>query len=107
MKRPVLCRWAQPFANRMLRISGAACMALCRSASGSRLPRGCGRTTNGYPGMPRMLDIALPLEINGSVHITAVGIPRFSRVIPSCTLHDEQEPQSPDEVITTSHCSTS
>jgi len=57
--------------------------------------------------MPPIFDIALPLDINGSVHITAVGTPIFSRVIPSCTLHDEHEPQSPDAVITTSHCSTS
>ena len=57
--------------------------------------------------MPPMLDIALPLDMNGSVQITAVGTPSFSRVIPSCTLHDEQDPQSPDEVMTTSHCSTS
>lgn len=54
-----------------------------------------------------MFAIALPLEMNGSVHMTAVGMPRFSRVMPSCTLHDEHDPQSPDEVITTSHCSTS
>lgn len=57
--------------------------------------------------MPPIADIALALDMNGSVHMTAVGTPRFSSVIPSCTLHDEQEPQSPDEVITTSHCSTS
>ena len=55
--------------------------------------------------MPPILDMALPLEMNGSVHITAVGTPFRSRVIPSCTLHDEQEPQSPDALITTSHFS--
>lgn len=56
--------------------------------------------------MPHMTDMALALVMKGSVHMTAVGMPFFSRVIPSCTLHDEQEPQSPDEVITTSHFST-
>ena len=49
--------------------------------------------------------MASALLTNGSVHITAAGIPLRSKVIPSCTLHDEQEPQSPDAVITTSHCS--
>ena len=52
-----------------------------------------------------MTDMALALVTKGSVQITAVGMPFFSRVIPSCTLHDEQEPQSPDDVITTSHFS--
>ena len=57
--------------------------------------------------MPPILDMALPLDIKGSVQITAVGTPFRSRVIPSCTLHDEQDPQSPDALITTSHCSVS
>ena len=55
--------------------------------------------------MPPICDIAFPLDIKGSVQITAVGTPFRSRVIPSCTLHDEQEPQSPDALITTSHWS--
>ena len=55
--------------------------------------------------MPPSFAMASALLTNGSVQITAVGTPLRSRVIPSCTLHDEQEPQSPDAVITTSHCS--
>ena len=46
--------------------------------------------------------MARALGMNGSVQMTAVGRPAFSRVIPSCTLHDEQDPQSPFPVITTS-----
>ena len=57
--------------------------------------------------MPASLDIALALEMNGSVQITPAGTPLFSSSIPSCTLHDEQDPQSPDAVITTSHWSAS
>ena len=57
--------------------------------------------------MPLILDMALPLEMKGSVQMTAVGIPLASSSIPSCTLHDEQDPQSPEEVITTSHSSCS
>ncbi len=55
--------------------------------------------------MPPICDMALALDMNGSVQITAVGTPFFSSSMPSCTLHDEQEPQSPEAVITTSHCS--
>lgn len=55
--------------------------------------------------MPPNLAIALALLINGSVQMTAVGMPIRSSVIPSCTLHDEHEPQSPEAVITTSHWS--
>ncbi len=41
--------------------------------------------------------------MNGPVQITTVGIPRFSRVIASCTLHEVQEPQSAMAVTTKSH----
>mgnify|MGYP000336022513 CR=1 FL=1 len=54
-----------------------------------------------------MRDIDRAVGIKGSVHRTAVGIPSFSKVIPSCKLHDEQDPQSPVEVTTTSHLSAS
>ena len=63
--------------------------------------------TYGYSGMPPSFAIASALVMNGSVQITAVGTPIFSRVIPSCTLHDEQDPQSPEAVITASQRSTS
>ena len=53
--------------------------------------------------MPPILDMALALDLKGSVQITAAGTPRFSSSIPSCTLHDEHEPQSPEAVITRSH----
>lgn len=62
-------------------------------------------TTNGYSGIPPSLAIAVALVTKGSVQITAVGVPFFSNSIPSCTLHDEQDPQSPFEVITTSQVS--
>jgi hypothetical protein len=57
--------------------------------------------------MPPILDMALALDINGSVQITAVAMPLFSNSMASCTLHDEQDPQSPDAVITASHLSAS
>jgi hypothetical protein len=39
---------------------------------------------------------------NSLVTMTAVGLPRVSSSMPSCTLHDVQLPQSPTAVITTS-----
>ena len=53
--------------------------------------------------MPPIRDMALALEVNGSVQMTAAGTPIFSSSIASCTLHDEQDPQSPEAVTTTSH----
>ena len=38
----------------------------------------------------------------GSVQITTVGIPRFSRDMASCTLHDVQDPQSASASMTAS-----
>ena len=49
-----------------------------------------------------MRDMVRAVGIKGSVQRTAVGIPSFSKVMPSCKLHDEQEPQSPLEVTKTS-----
>jgi len=59
-------------------------------------------TANGYSGIPPNFAIAAPLVMKGSVHITAAGTPFFSNLIPSCTLHDEHDPQSPEAVIMTS-----
>ena len=56
-------------------------------------------TANGYSGMPPNFAIAAPLVMKGSVQITAAGTPFFSNLIPSCTLHDEHDPQSPEAVI--------
>jgi hypothetical protein len=37
---------------------------------------------------------------NGSVQTTAAGMPRISSSIPSCTLHELQDPQSPTPTTT-------
>ena len=52
--------------------------------------------------MPKIRDMVRAVGTKGAVQRTAVGIPSFSKVMPSCKLHDEQEPQSPLEVIRTS-----
>ena len=55
--------------------------------------------------MPRTFDTISTVGRNGSVQMTAVGTPFFSSSIPSCTLHEEQEPQSPTAVMARSHFS--
>ena len=50
-------------------------------------------------GIPRMRAMLWAVGMKGSVQTTAVGIPRPSKVTPSCRLHEEQEPQSPLEVM--------
>src|SRR2546428_9508337 len=46
--------------------------------------------------------MARPVPSNTSVTIDAAGIPTFSNTIPSSTLPDEQDPQSPMPATTTS-----
>ena len=57
--------------------------------------------------MPRILAMALPEGMKGSVQMAAAGMPAFSKLIASCTLHVLHDPQSPIAVITASHFSTS
>ncbi len=54
--------------------------------------------------MPARRAIASAVATKGSVMTAAAGIPRFSNVMASSTLPDEQEPQSPTAVTTTAHC---
>ena len=56
--------------------------------------------------MPLIFAIDLPVLVKGSVHMAAAGLPAFSTVIASCTLHELQDPQSPVAVITKSHFSS-
>ena len=54
-------------------------------------------------GLPKVRAWRRAELVKGSVQITTVGIPRFSRVIASCTLHAVQDPQSAMAVTTKSH----
>ena len=56
--------------------------------------------------MPRALAMALAVGTKASVQIKAAGLPAFSTVMASCTLHELQDPQSPVAVITRSHFSS-
>ena len=57
--------------------------------------------------MPKVLAWTNAEFRKGSVQITTVGTPRFSRAIESCTLHEVQDPQSAIAVTTKSHRSAS
>ena len=54
-------------------------------------------------GRPNIWEWAVAEFTKGSVHITTVGIPLFSRDMASCILHEVQDPQSAIAVTTKSH----
>ena len=57
-------------------------------------------------GTPIMRVMALAVLLNTCVIIEAVGKPKRSISIPSCTLHELQEPQSPIPVMSMSNLLT-
>ena len=70
-------------------------------------PSGWGIDMGWKPGRPKALDWANAEFVKGAVHITTVGMPRFSKVMASCTLHAVHDPQSAIAVTTKSHRSLS
>ena len=84
-------------------ICPSASEARCITPSGFSPPKGWGMTTGWNPSRPSIRAWRCAESMNGPVQITTVGIPRFSRVIASCTLHEVQEPQSAMAVTTKSH----
>lgn len=58
--------------------------------------------TGSRPIMPSAARCVAHSLTNSLVTITAVGRPRVSSSMPSCTLHDVQDPQSPIAVMTAS-----
>jgi len=64
---------------------------------------GWGTTAYRYPGTPCTSAVAFPITTNWSVHTTAAGTPHFSISMPSCTLHELHDPQSPTAVMMASH----
>ena len=64
---------------------------------------GCGPMLKGYLGRPIASAMASPVWVKAEVQITAAGMPCRSNVMPSDTLPDEQDPQSPTPVTTMSH----
>ena len=92
--------------TRMRSTSGAISAARCLHSSSVRLDRGCWATTNSYSGTPIIRVMALAVFKKTWVMMDAVGIPSLSISIPSCTLHELQDPQSPIPVIKTSTLSS-
>jgi hypothetical protein len=64
-----------------------------------QLPIGCRTIRNGYAGRPMIRAMFFAVTSNGSVHSTTALLPSCSKLMPSCKLHVEQEPQSPRPVI--------
>src|SRR5205823_5158389 len=81
--------------SRRFTTSGAISRARWSSSASVRFAIGCGIARNRYVGTPHCSAIALPVTSNTSVTIEAEGTLCFSSRIPSSTLPDEQEPQSP------------
>jgi hypothetical protein len=75
---------------------------LTRKVASSLLASGWTSTTTGYPGMPLTAAMVCAVWTNRSVMIAVAGMPAFSAVSASCTLHDEQLPQSPTPEMTIS-----
>ena len=63
---------------------------------------GCGMARNLYVGTPHCSAMARPVRWKTSVTIDAAGTPAFSNRIPSSTLPDEHDPQSPTPATATS-----
>src|SRR3990172_4155336 len=78
-----------------------------RTSSRVRDPKGCGITAMERSGQPSALAWARPSVVNAVEQITKAESPSFAASTLSWTLHDVQEPQSPDPVMTASHCSVS
>lgn len=71
-----------------------------------QLPIGCWTFMNGYVGKPMIFAMFFAVTSNGSVHSTTARLPSCSKLMPSCKLHVEQEPQSPRPVIRKSTSAT-
>ena len=76
-----------------------ACSARSFSSGREQLPIGCFTIRNGYAGNPMIRAMFFAVTSNGSVHSTTALLPSCSKLMPSCKLHVEQEPQSPRPVI--------
>ncbi len=62
-------------------------------------------TAIGRPGWPSAFACARPRVVNAVEQITRDDRPRFAASTLSWTLHDAQDPQSPEPVMTTSQAS--
>ena len=83
------------------------CLAMPRTSSRVRNPKGCGITAIGSAGFPRAIACARPSVVKAVEQMATAARPRLAISTLSWTLHDAHDPQSPDPVITRSHSSAS
>ena len=88
--------------SRMRSTSGIRASARSRHSSSERLDNGWGATAYSYSGTPIMRVMALAVLLKTWVMMDAVGRPKRSISMPSCTLHELHDPQSPTPVMSTS-----
>src|SRR5437899_12083277 len=88
--------------NRSFTISGAISRARWSSSASVRFAIGCGISRNLYVGTPHCFAIARPVTSKTSVTIAPEGSAFLSSRMPSSTLPDEQDPQSPMPATMTS-----
>jgi len=85
-------------------MSSTHCSASRRTSSRVRSPNGCAITAIGRSGWASARAWARPSVRKAVEQIATAARPRFAASTLSWTLHDAQDPQSPDPVITRSHC---
>lgn len=84
-------------------MSSTHCSAIPRTCSRVRRPNGWAITAMGKSGRPSAEACARPSVVKAVEQIVTAARPRFAASIPSWTLHDAHDPQSPDPVMTRSH----
>ena len=84
-------------------MSPTHCSAMAAISARLRVPNGWGTTAIGRSGAPSADCCARPSVTNAVEQTVREGLPRFATSTLSWTLHDVQEPQSPDPAMTTSH----
>ena len=84
-------------------ISGKTASAWACTSCSVSVPNGCGTTIKARSGAPCEEAFVRESVVKLVEMMVQAGLPSFSRVTASWTLHDEQEPQSPNPVIMASH----
>lgn len=74
-----------------------------RTSSREQPPKGCGITAIGSPACPSARAWARPRVWKAVEHTATAAQPCCAASMLSWTLHDAQDPQSPDPAMTTSH----
>ncbi len=77
---------------------------MVRTSARVRNPNGWAITTTGSSAKPSFEACARPIVTNAVEQIVKAAVPRRAISTLSWTLHDVQEPQSPEPAMTRSHC---